>query len=622
MRKILAIIFVVFTLSFQIKNAQAQLTVDWYSPSLEINGGASKMMRDNADNLFVLSQLSLTKFNSSGSQLWSISKTNASIDDVVIDNNGNSYVTFTTSSWEVYTIKYDVYGTSQWEKVLSDFQGIYGGSKIGIDVSGNIIVTCNWNHLNVSYLYVVKYNPNGDFQWNYASTAYTVYDLTIDQYGNIYLTNRSSQNSPFYLLKLDGGGIFQYGSLIGDGVYGLAYDQGSASLFIHRGEAPATYFFEKIDPNNGNMIWFDSVTTNVGWGTACSLDGLGNVYFPIGGGYGGIVRKYSTAGIFQFEFPYDNGFDTDGSGNIYAVQTYGSQVKKYSSAGNLLWTYSDPSHYTATPILVNPDNKLYAIASDNYSIGLIKYSPCSVPVISISANGPIIFCNGAKVKFTATASSGSTYQWQKDGEDVSGATKKTYNAKDQGAYSCRVSNSCGPNTSNSITVTVLALPASKIKTVSPVNICAGQTATLNAKTCSGCTYQWQKNNMNISNATNSYYGATQAGYYTVTTTNTSNCSKTSKSCVVNITCKEEEEVITAFHVYPSPANHMITIELDGITSQRSIELFDLIGKRVYNTIAPADGITQVDVGSLPAGAYLLRVSTNDWTQTRKIDIVR
>jgi Secretion system C-terminal sorting domain len=53
-------------------------------------------------------------------------------------------------------------------------------------------------------------------------------------------------------------------------------------------------------------------------------------------------------------------------------------------------------------------------------------------------------------------------------------------------------------------------------TATATTICAGQTSTLTANGAGSCyTYQWKKDNTNISGATNSTYSATQAGTYRV-----------------------------------------------------------------------------------------------------------
>jgi plastocyanin len=68
---------------------------------------------------------------------------------------------------------------------------------------------------------------------------------------------------------------------------------------------------------------------------------------------------------------------------------------------------------------------------------------------------------GDEVSFSLTATGGGTlsYQWKKDGSNISGATSSTYSInpvaeEDEGSYTCTVTNSAGSATSNPATLTV------------------------------------------------------------------------------------------------------------------------------------------------------------------------
>src|SRR6266850_2067041 len=117
---------------------------------------------------------------------------------------------------------------------------------------------------------------------------------------------------------------------------------------------------------------------------------------------------------------------------------------------------------------------------------------------------------GQMAKFSVTASGTATlsYQWQKNGADISGATLDSYTTpatttQDNGAqFRVVVSNSVGTAASNVATLTVNAppsitsQPASQTVTVGQMakfSVTASGTATL--------SYQWQKNGADISGAT-------------------------------------------------------------------------------------------------------------------------
>lgn len=54
--------------------------------------------------------------------------------------------------------------------------------------------------------------------------------------------------------------------------------------------------------------------------------------------------------------------------------------------------------------------------------------------VKVTANGPLTFCEGDKVKLTATGNDENTWQWYKDNEAIPGATTKKYTATATGGY--------------------------------------------------------------------------------------------------------------------------------------------------------------------------------------------
>ncbi len=132
---------------------------------------------------------------------------------------------------------------------------------------------------------------------------------------------------------------------------------------------------------------------------------------------------------------------------------------------------------------------------------------------------------GATASFSVTASGTAplSYQWRKNGTNISGATSASYTtpatvAGDNGAtFSVVVTNSAGSATSNNATLTVTTTVIAPAITGQPANatVNAGSTASFSV-TASGTaplSYQWQKNGANISGATSASYTtpATVAG---------------------------------------------------------------------------------------------------------------
>jgi hypothetical protein len=78
---------------------------------------------------------------------------------------------------------------------------------------------------------------------------------------------------------------------------------------------------------------------------------------------------------------------------------------------------------------------------------------CTTPTVNLTQSGPLSFCTGDSVTFTANGT-GYQYQWKKNGVNISGANSKKYVAKIAGTYKCKVTSSCGSITSSGKTITV------------------------------------------------------------------------------------------------------------------------------------------------------------------------
>jgi len=118
------------------------------------------------------------------------------------------------------------------------------------------------------------------------------------------------------------------------------------------------------------------------------------------------------------------------------------------------------------------DGNIYYINyGTNGSLSRLEYTLQYTPVIVNQPASQTIFAQDA-VSFSVSASGIQpfTYQWKKDGVDISGATSSTYtiasaSTTDAGNYTCVVSNSYGNTTSAAATLTVKpynAIPVAKI----------------------------------------------------------------------------------------------------------------------------------------------------------------
>jgi N-acetylneuraminic acid mutarotase len=258
-----------------------------------------------------------------------------------------------------------------------------------------------------------------------------------------------------------------------------------------------------------------------------------------------------------------------------------------------------------------------------------KTATCSFTVTitatayTISASGPLTFCKPATVTLTVTPAAIS-YKWFKGTSTaIAGATNISFTATATASYFCKVTGSSGTFNTNTVAVTANAQPSATINPSGTVNICAGQSVTLQANTGTGLSYTWLKGTATIAGATTSNFVTTQAAQYKVTVKNTAGCSKTSPATKVAITCKEE--VITDnddLNVFPNPTTGTLTVSYSLESNENAVlQVNDLLGRVVYQqSIHDAEGSVTLDLGEEPSGLYFIRMITNAKTEVRRFEI--
>lgn len=149
---------------------------------------------------------------------------------------------------------------------------------------------------------------------------------------------------------------------------------------------------------------------------------------------------------------------------------------------------------------------------------VITVSNLATPVKpTITAGGPINFCEGGSVTLTSTLNINN--QWFNDGTSLSSANGISYNAVSRGQYYVRVTNGSSGchNYSDKISVNVTPLPITPaISALSATSFCVGDSVKLKSSSVNG--NKWYINGSLIANATDSIYVAYNSGAYTVRVT--------------------------------------------------------------------------------------------------------
>jgi len=222
--------------------------------------------------------------------------------------------------------------------------------------------------------------------------------------------------------------------------------------------------------------------------------------------------------------------ETPGAGDTYQWQNNGTAIFGATAA-----TYYAKISGSITAVVT----KNGCSATSNSII--ITANPLPQP--TVTAQGPTTTCQGDSVNLSAGIINGDTYQWRRNGAQVSGATLPTFSALITGNYSVVETSAAGcTGTSSSTTVTINAAPTANAGNPQSIAGCSfSNSVTLGGNpTASGGTspysYKWTPtsglNDSIIANPVVNGIGSTTN--YTVVVTDNSGCTAQS-SVLITVT---------------------------------------------------------------------------------------
>lgn len=241
--------------------------------------------------------------------------------------------------------------------------------------------------------------------------------------------------------------------------------------------------------NNWTFQW-QKDGTNLNWAQTPSIkpSSSGNYTCTVTNG-NGCTRN--TDPIFVTVFPRPSA-TLSPAGSVQICQTDTLTLLSNATGTNTYqWYRNNAPFSTAGPNLsTNLSGNYKVLVTNNFGCtrltGTTKVSKYRT---SITANGPVVFCQGDSVILTSTTLNTASWQWQLNNVNIPGATGSSFAAKTAGLYRVRGISASGCRSySNQIDVNVncresLAkknllelspVPASSILTVSiPENITAG-----------------------------------------------------------------------------------------------------------------------------------------------------
>ena len=319
-----------------------------------------------------------------------------------------------------------------------------------------------------------------------------------------------------------------------------------------------------------------------------------------------------------------------GSTVVLQASTGTGYTYRWIKNGNIANQITGVSTYTASVsgtysvIIYTPNG--CAITTNTIQVQVIAN-----PTVSIIATGNTTICSGGSLTLLAnTTGSGLTYQWKRNGVNVTpNGNSSSLSVTQAGTYTITVANQTCPSSSvvnsNAITVTVNPTPTVNIITSATV-IPLGGSVTLSTTPVAGLTYQWQKLNgsffQDISNATGTGYQANTAGTYRVRATNASGCTGT--SATINLTLfqlpviedplKIQKGIVV--EMYPNPTDNLLHVVVPDSLVGKQLQLLDING-RVLQTVELFQKHSVLEMQNYARGTYWIKIE-----EEQPIQIIR
>jgi len=275
------------------------------------------------------------------------------------------------------------------------------------------------------------------------------------------------------------------GSIPTDNPFYLSAQASNRAIWTLGLRNPFTFAFH---PDSGRMLINDVgevsfeevnegvVAANYGWPESEGSTANPNHKSPLyayGHGSGAFTGCAITGGAFYV--PAAGQFPDEYVGKYFFADYCGGWINTLDVTGDSgVRTFASGLAFPVD-LKVGPDGSLYYLARGTGSVGKISYTPNEAPAItSHPADQSVSAGEFATFSVEAVGAGPLSYQWQRNGSNIAGATSKTYAVKvtatDDGAlFRVRVTNLFGSATSSDALLTVSgnSLPVAAITSPAP-----------------------------------------------------------------------------------------------------------------------------------------------------------
>ncbi len=315
-------------------------------------------------------------------------------------------------------------------------------------VPGSEVVVLNLDPLSTATNHnggTMQFGPDGKLYVGVGENANSANSQNLDTYlGKILRINSDGSvpaGNPYTTGTAQRMRVWEHGMR---NPYTLTFQPGTGKLFVN---------------DVGQSTWeeINNCTTgghNYGWPTAEGMStnpNFTNPVFVYGHGSGAGVGCAITGGTF-FNPPSSN-YPAVYIGKYFYHDFCSNWIDYINPADSTHTAFASSIAGSPVGIVTGPDGNLYFCSRSNNAVYKVIYNSGTAPVITnqpqsqtVSQGNPVTF------SVTVTGTSPFTYQWRKNGVNITGATNASYTIAsvvpaDAGTYSVVVNNSVGSTTS-------------------------------------------------------------------------------------------------------------------------------------------------------------------------------